>query len=362
MHLHKLRGRRLPLAAALAAVTALIGVAAGCGASGTGDQGGDSKDVETLTVEVSTTSTDILNYIAQGKGFFKKEGVDVQVNGNAGTNAITLVSSGESDIAGYGGSTPLVVAGKGRPTSILYGITGGGVGSVVVSNPAKAKTVEDLQRRSSCRLGSFPEGSSSYGYAVLYVKNLNLNCEVVPFGDNSSLVGALSADKIDAMVGGYSNFAPAIDEKNLPVLVDSRQPEQREKYIGPDIVEVTFWATKDRVEEKHEAIVRWLRGIDQARAYVMDPANADEATQLLSKNKDFSGLTQQQIKSDVVETFHAYLPAGNEKGFIDEATWQRSVERYDLFGIPGFDSSDEHNQYGTAVDMGPLQEALGKKP
>ena len=348
-----IRFRRLT---ALLAAGATSVVLVGCG--GGSDAGSSANSAsESLTVEVSSTATDILNYIAEGKGYFKKENVKVKIDGNAGPNAITQVVSGKADVAGYGGSTPLVVAGQGKPTSIIYGISGGGVGGVMIANPEKVKSVADLQKLDKCKLGAFPEGSSSYGYAEIYVKNLGLKCDVIPFQGNAPLVGAVAAGRIDAAVVGYANAATTIEQRNLPILIDTRDPAQRQKYSGDDIVEVTFWATKAGVEKNREAIVRWIRAIDRAREFLLDKANINEVTDILAANKDFTGFAKKNIQSDIVEPFISYVEAGNEKGFITKKTWQESIDRYELFGIKGFKASDPENAYDTAMDFGPYQDA-----
>lgn len=344
-------------AALVCAIVATVALALGaCGDDS--ESGGPSKRPH-LKVGLATPAV-ILDFVAEGKGFFEQAGVDVDVDGGTGSNTQNLVTSGQLDIGSYASTGPLLIAKQGRATSIPYAVSGGGIGGVVVGNPERAPTLDRLRSLDRCRLGAFPEGSSSYGYATLYRQRLKLDCDVVPFQDNTALLGALAAGRIDAVVSAYSNVAKAVRERRLPILVDTRDPAQRAKYIGANVIEIIVFGMRDRLRGKRDAVQRYLRALDRARTYTADPAHAAEIAGLLAKRTEFAGQTAATLKTDVVDSFRAYLPAAGDKGYIAKSLWDASLKRYATWSVPGFDAAAPWASYADAIDMSYYERALGK--
>ncbi|MEX2194337.1 MAG: ABC transporter substrate-binding protein [Thermoleophilaceae bacterium] len=337
-------------------------VVAGCGGDdddeGGGNGGGSdsSGNVPGLTVAVATTQSDILNYVAEAQGFFEEENVDVTIRDNTQANTTSMVVSGQVDIAAFAAVAPLIASGQGRPASTIYGISGGGVGGFAIGKDVES--LEDLRNVDDCRIGTFPAGTSSYGYGTLYNEKFELGCEVVPLQDAASEVAALASDRVDAVVGGYAFLAPAVEEQDANVLVDTREPEQRARYIGEDFPEVVFWGLRDNLEEKRDSLGRYMAALDKARQFIEEQSD-EQVAAILSDLEVFSSLSEDEIVPTVVEPFRIYMGAGSQDGYISEEAWEVGLERYELFGVPDFDASAEENQYDQAVNMEYYEEGIG---
>lgn len=341
---------------AVAAVLALALAGAGCGDDE--DSGGSSGPKrEQVKLGISTASTDIVNLVGEAKGFFEQAGVDVDVETNTAANTPTLVTSGQIDLGGYSSTSPLQTNLQGRRTSIVYGISGGGVGGVTVAQPDGPDTLEALRDVDDCRMGAFPPGTSSYGAAAYFNESLKLGCDIVPFQDPPAILGALAAGRISVAVSGYTNLSTAIDQHKVKMVLDTRKPEVRAKYVGENIPEVVFFGMRDKLQGKKDAIARWLRGYQTARRYVADPANADAVVGILKKVDDFAPMSEDQIKRNVLDTFLAYMPAGGDDGRIAQGTWDTALKRYAGWKVPNFDQSASAVSYGQAVDMSYLDQA-----
>ncbi len=357
-----MKGREMQRAVVVVVSIAALAAIAGCGgddstdsgSSSVGDSGGSKP---TLKVALPTAGADSLNYVADSEGFFADEGVDVEIIGNTGANLATMVASGQADIGVFGAGSPLLTAAQGKPSSIIYALTGGGQGGSIVG-PPETKTLADLQAKSGdCRIGSFPPGSSAYGYANLYKQTADLDCDIVPLPDVASQIGALSAGRVDALVGAYPNFASTIDEGKATLLMDSRDPAQRQKYIGRDFVEVVLYGDKANLQSKGDALVPYLKALKKAADYIGDQDPAEVAAEI----KDQPALaetTQDQVESDVA-SLSVYQYLGSDDGFITEPQWDFALTRIALWGLPGFDPQAPSSSYAEAIDMSYYEKAFG---
>ena len=92
--------------------------------------------LKTLNVGYLPTNGHALVFIAQEQGFFRQQGLDVQLlsfpNSAEGLNAIV---AGKIDTGGFG-PAPLVYAAKGAPVTVIGGLMGSGAG--VIARPDKA--------------------------------------------------------------------------------------------------------------------------------------------------------------------------------------------------------------------------------
>lgn len=88
----------------------------------------DSESSHRLTVAIPTVASDVLIHLAQAKGYFKQHGVDITIMEDTAATTPSLIGSGQAEIAIFAAATPLAMADKGKATSIIYGLGGGGQG------------------------------------------------------------------------------------------------------------------------------------------------------------------------------------------------------------------------------------------
>jgi NitT/TauT family transport system substrate-binding protein len=314
--------------------------------------------VAPLTVALATTQTDIMNYIAREKGFFEEEGVDVTIQDNTQANTTPLVVSGKVDIGALATTGPLAAAQQGAETVVFYALSGGGVGGTMISDGKEIKTPEDLAKLGdNCKIGTFPAGTSSYGYGALYAQKLNPKCQVTPLQDAAAEVGALASGRVSAVVGGYAFLNPIVQQGKGAMLVDTTEPG-REKYMGPDFVEVGFFGLKKTLDEKRESVVRYIKAIQKAREFVLQN---DEQTiaDTLAGIKVYAELPPEALKDSVAKSAKVYIAAGGKDGYIEKDAWDFALTRYQFFGIPKFDAKLPAFGFDERVDMSFYEEALG---
>ena len=347
----------------VAVAVALALGACGDDASSEGGAAGGSQesgDLPKLKVTQSGIATDMLNNVALGQGFFEKRGVDVEVNDLAGANTNSLVVAGRADIGIYSVLAPMLLANEGKDAVLIYGNGVGATGGAMVARP-EIKSLEDLKKLDKCRIASSPPGASSYGYAELYMAQHGFKCDHVGMVDAPTQVAALAAGRVDALVGGYAGYAAAVAEGKGRLIVDTRDPAERQKYLGDDFVDNAIWGLKSNLDSKRDAVVKYMQALDDARKFINDATPEEVTTALREASPNWRELTEEQSLENV-KTGLAYLPPGPPYGIIPEEKWDEWLhEKYRVLGLPNFEEIAPKLTYDKVVDMSFLNEALGEE-
>jgi ABC-type nitrate/sulfonate/bicarbonate transport system substrate-binding protein len=313
-----------------------------------------------IAFPASVTST-MPTYVAAAQGLFEREGLEVEITDGLGANVANVVVSGQYDIGMIGLATPITVAEQGKPTSVTYGLGGGGSGGMLLGGP-RIRTLEELQSKDGCRVATFPPGAASNGNAQQYRQSFLRNCDIVPLTDLPTLIAAVSAGRADAMVGNFNTaVAQAVDQGKLHILVDTRDAAQRERALGADRIVSEFgeWGIKDNLEAKRASVVAYYRAVDAARAFIAT-ASDEEVAELLKTQRTFADRSLEELTSEV-RSNRAYLTVGSDDGYITEEQWNATVEAYAAWGIQGVEPGSEVSSYAERVDMSYLAEATGRE-
>ena len=336
------------------AMLAFVGSAAAAGGS---RAAANAKKTETLTVAVGTTQTDMMSYIAQQLGYFKKQGVDVKILDNTLTTTSALVISGRADVAAFALIAPVAVANQGKPTSIIFGSYGGGAGgSMMVKAGGPVSTADDLKTLSSCKIATFPAGSVSYGYTAVYVHQLNRRCSIVQLADFKSQLAQLLDGTVQAVVGAAPLVVTPALQSQVSIVINTLNTADRETYLGPriqDTPDVGFWGAKDHLAKKRAAVVRFLAAVEQARAFILAHSRAKIA-EVLDGVPVYAAIPPAQLLSGI-SWFKARLTVGNTAGVISKKEWGGDQLIFPLFGIPGLDP--KVYRYANMIDMSFAQQA-----
>jgi NitT/TauT family transport system substrate-binding protein len=114
---------------------------------------GYATELKKLKIGYLPTSGHLLYFVAQEKGFFKQEGLDVELARftNSG-EGLTAIKTGKLDAGSFGTSAPLVFIDKGADFAIFGGQMGEGHG--LVAKPDKAERFKDLKNFKGATIGA----------------------------------------------------------------------------------------------------------------------------------------------------------------------------------------------------------------
>jgi ABC-type nitrate/sulfonate/bicarbonate transport system substrate-binding protein len=313
---------------------------------------------QTIKVVMATLTSDSLNLVAKSEGFFAKRGLNVVFVVSNPTMLTSVVASGQADIGLHATGIPLSINAAGRKTAIIFATTGGGQGGSMFGAPGLT-AVEPLKGRTGCKIGTLSAGTSAAGYAVLYKQQLGLPCDIVPFQDIPSQIGALSAKHIDAIVGAYPNFAPAVADGKATLVVDTRDPEQSQKYLGDPFPEVVAFGLADNLASKRSAIVSYLQALADAQSFIETTPIASIAEAEKRNLPELSERPLAVVESDL-KALQAYRWRGSDRGHITEPQWKLALSRIALWGLSNFSVENPVFSYSAAVDMSYYEAAFKK--
>ena len=352
----------------VALVAALAIAAVACGGESSSDSSDSGSDGETLSLSVALAgqNTDHITYVAEAKGYFAEQNLEVEVFPELGANSTNLAVAGRVDVAGFGIDMPVVVSAQGREAQAIYGTQGGGGASAFVSDPQVVATLEDVSNLNPCRISTFPAGTAAYGYTKTFIAEINSDCEIVPMADVAAMIGSLESGRTQIANGSPVHFGSLVAENKATYLVNPFDDTELWRTIlgeepGP---EAGLWGMKDRLEEKHDALVRYFVAMSKAREFAIDPANTEELLDIYLETDSFSTWDRDVLERDVVRSVQRFYSDvwGRGDGWISPEIWENRLEAFEWAELPDFDDPNSPTfSYENVVNMTFLEEAIAQR-
>lgn len=231
---------------------------------GTGVEGRQLTDVSVM-LEFFANPDHAPLYIAQEKGFFAQEGLDVEIREPGDPSQVPfLVASGAVDIGLTSMFNHLIL----RATEDIDNIAVGALlmeplGALIA---IKEHGIEEITDLKGGKIGFSVEPTEPATYSTM-LRNAGLDPENdVQFIklDFLSLMPALLAGRVDA-IGGFRNFEP------VKVELEGLTPAvfKQEDYGAPESYQILFITRRDLIGEKPEAIRGLLNGVAKGVLFVL---------------------------------------------------------------------------------------------
>lgn len=206
-------------------------------------------------------------YLGQAKGFFKDEGVQVNVAIQENTQARTAaLISGEIDLIGITFESIVLSNMKSLPMQVvgITDISSGGDG--IIAKPT-IKSIADLAGKRV----AFPEGQPSHLFLLYHLDKVGMSpSKIVPvLTDDAGKAGELfAAGQVDAAVTWEPWLSTAVKAGNGNILVTSKG--------ATDILIGIFAADRNRVDANKTKLRAFIRGWYRSVAYAKEhPAEAN---------------------------------------------------------------------------------------
>ncbi len=211
--------------------------------------------------------------VAEDKGYFKKEGVDVQMKlFTSGRAAIEAMAAGQFDIGMFGDIPGLSLLGQGFPGKIIAaGLGGPKRQAVTVPVDSNYKSLADLKGR---RIG-LTKGSTDEIALEATMRKLGLEWS------DFKIVNLRPPEKATVLKTGDVDAIEAWEP--VPSIIVVKKIGRRLLTADgdiPDIVGVTI-ATEKILKERPDAVVRFLRALNEGAQYAQ--SHPDEMVGFLAK-------------------------------------------------------------------------------
>ncbi len=255
--------------------------AVGCGGGETAPAEGDAAALEDFTIVLDWYPNAIHSflYVAQEKGYFAEEGLNLVINFPANTNdGISMPAAGKADIGIYYLQDAIQTAMEEDVPIVSVGaVTQSSLNVVISLAESGIKGAEDLAGKKIGYAGtalSEAQIASMLEYAGLSADD----CQFVDVGFD--LLTATTTGQVDATTGNMVNHeVPQLEEEGFDI--NYFYPTD---YGVPECYELVFLAGKDAVENNPEKIQKFLRACRKGFDFMKE--NPEEALQILLANQN----------------------------------------------------------------------------
>jgi NitT/TauT family transport system substrate-binding protein len=249
-------------------------------------------------------------WIADGEGYFKKQGLDVkQVNISGGTQGAQMMVSGGVDVSYDDPITCIVSTAGGVPVNAILGGTPS-LAYLIVSGPG-VKNIADVKGK---RVGSSGLGLSASRLALLVgLRHFGIDADkgqvtIVAAGQEPERIAGLTTGGIAATVIS-PEYRTKLEQLGVNMLADLRT-------LNIPWETASVITTAKNVQAKRDMLERVLRALLQANAFILNPANRTRVvelmtTQLALKNQQDAAA----VYDDLVKFYIFKKPYPTREGF-----------------------------------------------
>ncbi len=315
-------------------------------ASGSGTVSGGEADTIRFCQPAGQIRTAI-ELLAQDLGYYEEEGVTVEYVNSSGTDALTAITTGNSDVdvLGTGIVPDLTFIANGSDLVVFAGTAA--EGGCIISKPEDVETYRDLKNYEGIT-AALVRGDTAWlvTRAQLLKQGIDLDSiQLMEVDSQASVCQAVA--KGEAAVGFLPvQYATSMRDIGIELVMETGELE-------PNYVCCRQVTSSSKLEEKHDAFVRFTIANLRAWEYYEDEANRDSIVKFLA---EYSGQDEDYVRS--------YLFQYRTKLTLDP-NQQGVTAFYETLGDSGyFDASavDISEHIDTSVYEEALQAVLDRYP
>ena len=261
-------------------------------------------------------------------GFFKDEGIDLQIDLAAGnTAAMAVLAAGRADVS-IGGPEPIVnYASKGVGMKSIYVYAHQTIWGLGFLKSSKIQKITDLK---GARVGVLSLGSGAVPALQYSLREAGMKLDdvkMVPIGTGASAVVAVKSGEVDALMF-YDTAWPMFAQNGIEVNL-YEIPKLQTNYPGN-----VFVARDDTIQEKRALIQRFVRAAHKSLIY--STRNPTGATKAFSQ--EYPEVIKNLPLEEVIWKQRAKILVLPESakgvwGSSNDAGWEKAVDMMFLAGL-----------------------------
>lgn len=271
-------------------------------------------------------------FVAQRKGFFKDEGLDVKLTmGGSGSKMREIVAAGDGDV-GIGDVThPLQLANHNRPAKILSTVDTRAGGILIVGTEPRAHGATDLGKLAAYKrpdgrkpiIGVSSLGGTSHVWASYFLEQMKLDraFTFLGLGDTASMLGALKTKQIDCLALSISAQREAEKQGWGQALFDQASSANWDKYVGGKVPVTVNFALQSTIERDPARMQAFINATHRAAGWIAEHS----AEEIYEQIEPFVGATSRESNLAEIDAGKALT---DTDGRIDEASYARGAKVY----------------------------------
>jgi NitT/TauT family transport system substrate-binding protein len=285
-------------------------------------------------------------YVAQRKGYFAEQGLDVERTSlQGGTALVAAFLSGEVDLAGFGADAVVELVSEGKDIQVIYSMGEGHDLHLVVSKSfAEQRGVEPtlelgerLRRLRGITIGA-PSLAGLGEFRSRWLMSQGglgeQDVTVVQAGGGGGLVAAVENGQVDGFTGSPPLPQEASARGRAVVLVRPSEIRDFPRYLHG------FLGTSRAYGERNvDTLHRLAQALNRAKQFIQD--SPDEAAQELKR--DFPSLRDDVLRESVA----FYRPTLGTDGKMTVESWRDTLEFLKAGGIVKGEANPAEGVYWT---------------
>jgi len=290
------------------------------GGSDKNTSGGDKKlEKVTLMLDWYPNAVHSFLYAAQEKGYFKEQGLDVEIQMPADTNdPLKLVAANQIDMALSYQPQVLVARSEDIPVQSFGAIVRHPLNQLMVPADSSIKSPKDLAGKTI----GYPSIPLDEAIVQSMVKSDGGDASKVKMVDVGwDLIPAMATKKTNALIGGYINHEKLLlDKEGHPMR--TLNPAD---YGVPDYYELVLVGSEKELRAKPDVFKKFMTAIRKGQKFVQD--NPKEGLAVLLKHEDKSSPLEKDIETKSLQILLPLMDAKDHSfGYQDPQTWKQVAD------------------------------------
>lgn len=282
------------------------------------DQHGKKLDDLSIMLDWYPNAVHSAIYVAQEKGYFKDEGLNIKIQMPADTNdPLKLAATGKVDLAISYQNQAILSKSEGIPIVSVAALVRHSLDTLMVKKSSGIQSPKDLEGKNVGYASS--ELSEAIVKAMVEADGGNFN-KVKMTDVGWDLIPSIATNRVDAITGGYINHEYVLLNKEGY----NMRAFKHNDYGVPDNYELVLVTGQKTLDQKRDAIKRFWKAV--AKGQEMVKKNPKEGLQILLDHENDSFPLKKDVETKSLEIL---LPLMEKKevpfGYQEKQSWEKAA-------------------------------------
>jgi NitT/TauT family transport system substrate-binding protein len=256
----------------------------------------------TFRLNWRATGPHVAYYLGVERGYFRDEGIDLQINEGNGSVTTGQLVDNKSDTFGLADATALIPGiEKGMPIRCVGMVTPKTSLAVIARKDSGVSTLKDLEgKRLALTAG---DSLTQIWPAVVAVNKLDDKKINLVYVDAAAKIPVVLENKAEALLGSSADQNFTLEAQGVPVVALDFAD------YGVNVLNLGIWVHRDLIKDNPELIRKFLRAIKRSlEAYQKEPEVAIQAMLKVKPDLD-AGATRKQAIAYLVQLASPNCPS-----------------------------------------------------